>query len=363
MYIPLFLLPLFMLFSIILLFEKYGNHSSIPASSPSSHLSSNITPFDVSLLKYSSITPITILSCIFHLFSLGYLRIKDGRIMETKQYHGDQVLECIFEHLFSDTSEITFHDLKNKIPHVMQDLTPIKNEKMHEKWEKKSLTCKTLSLVFSWFSVYVSTVIPMYIQFQSIIFSIVVAVVVSSFLYTAWIYLLPQFIMHFYLLCTKNRNGIFFFHGRGVYISICSKIYLVKEAFTFFIIFFFTGIFPFLYFVEPGLKNYDYILGFLVSIFCSFFMWLYARHFPKLTERGKEESMEIKSFEDFINTSSENTLEKCMNENMMYYLNMLPYTLVLGKHEKWKRRFEKISMERIAEERREMEECMRECIN
>lgn len=148
MYIPLFLLPLFMLFSIILLFEKYGNHSPIPTSSPSSHLSPNITPFDISLLKYSSITPITILSCIFQLSSLGYLRIKDGRIMEIKQYHGDTVFECIFTHIFSDTSEITFHDLKKKCLVSCKTLLRLRKRKCMKNGRRKVLHAKHFLLFF-----------------------------------------------------------------------------------------------------------------------------------------------------------------------------------------------------------------------
>lgn len=289
-----------------------------------------LNSLDVAYIKKGSVNNNDVVSLLIYLANKGYLSIDDSEkngdeiiITKLKDYDGNNEEERrFFVGLFSHGDVVTDNDLKESFYTTINSIIGSKS-----KLKNKSLV---FDLNSSWKRV------PLYFIFLiCMLFSIVIPIIgyreyhlllsICSTYFFGTLFIALGCALIYDSNNTKSR----------IYISmVCCMIGLFILSVI--------GI----YIVDINLVLGDvvYSIGFIISIICAILIYLFYIIVTRRTDYGTQILGRINGFKNFLDTVEKEKLEMLVEENPLYFYDILPYTYVLGISNKWIKKFEDIAL-------------------
>ncbi len=326
----IYIIPLGLAIWAYLIWNKYGKDDTV-IDVVEFYPPEGLNSLDIAYIKKGSVNSKDVVSLLIYLANKGYLKIDDTKnkkdkftISKLKEYDGNNDEEKKFlVGLFKNKDTVTNKDLEEKfyktINSIIMKKNNIKNKNLifDNKASKKRFNLYFMFLTCMLFSV----VIPA-IGYRE---------------YSLIFYLLPIYFIGSLATClissliydnnNKKSNVI-------ISLIICFIGLLITSSYGIAIIGY-----------DIIFRDIVYLIGFIISTFSSLIVYLFYIIVTKRTEYGTKMLGRINGFKTFLETAEKEKLELLVEENPMYFYDILPYTYVLGISNKWIKKFEDITIE------------------
>lgn len=252
----------------------------------------------------------------------GYIKIssKDNKkrsknfvITKVKDYNGtDKNEKMFFNGLFKSSDEVTFNDLYDKFYTTTNKIQRNVNSKENilKAFDKSSLIKSGLIVLI-------------------ILISFCTSLIFSIFDYYSGFFNMEDF------------SPLFPSIGLGIIIYL----YIVKKYKELAGVIFLTIATWIGFTLEFILKDSNYLISHIIGLISIIGMIIILKIIPKRTQYGNEMLGKLKGFKNFLKTAEKEKLELLVEQDPIYFYNILPYTYVLGVSDKWIKKFESISMQ------------------
>lgn len=311
-----------------LLWRKYGNDDPIVKISCSKP-PKGCTSAELGFFYKGESTSNDIMTILLELANKGYIKVQETfetslfvknrsyNIIKLKDYDGKNEYEkMFFEEIFKTKTEVSEQELNKSLNVILKKVEKkIESKKNIKKVFEDTGELKGKLVLFIGLLVLIFTlVIPMYKLYDSYGIFISIPLIIFEYLGYISIKAIPEYDF------SKKRSLIFaiilfmeFIFFMTVPVAVVTRLFYFELSY-----------------------NVTYFVGLV-----SFAVILFIRHYmSKRTKFGTEILGEILGFEEYLVSVTVEELKDELNENPLYYYEILPYAYVLGIADEWIKKFE-----------------------
>lgn len=325
----IYIIPISLVICAYQIWNKYGKDDMV-IDVVEFYPPDNLNSLDIAYINKGSVNNNDVVSLLIYLANKGYLKIDDKKsrgikftITKIKDYDGNNEEEKLFlRGLFSTGDVVTNKDLEESF------YTTINSIIMNKRFSKNKRVIFDINAS--------SKRIKLYIMFLICMLFSVICPLIG---YREYSLILIVILIYFIgTLITSLVSSSIYDHNNKKINIIASMIMCIIGL----VIISIYGI---------NIVGYDlifrdvvYFIGFIISIICSLLVYLFYIIVIKRTEYGNKMLGRINGFRNFLESVEKDKLEMLVEENPMYFYDILPYTYVLGLSNKWINKFEDIAM-------------------
>lgn len=316
-----------------LLWRKYGDDDPIVKISCSKP-PKEYTSTELGFFYKGESTANDIMTILIELANKGYLKIqetfetvlfvknKSFNIVKIKDYDGKNEYEkMFFEELFKTKTEVSEQELNKILDVTLKKIEKkVESKKNIKKIFEDTGELKGKLILFIGLLVLIFTLtVPMYMLYDSYGIFISIPLIIFECLGYISVKTIPEYDF------SKKRNLIFaivlfveFIIFMTIPVTIVTRLFYFDLSY-----------------------NVTYFVGLV-----AFALILFIRHYmAKRTKFGTEILGQILGFKEYLENIKVEELEKQLNENPLYYYEILPYAYVLGIVDEWIDKFENIKVD------------------
>lgn len=324
----IYTIPIILVIYAYIIWNKYGKDDTV-IDIVEFYPPEGLNSLDIAYINKGNVNNNDVVSLLIYLANKGYLKIDDKKskgikftITKIKDYDGNNDDERqFFTGLFSKSTSVTNKDLEEKFYTTINSIiikNNIRNKKLifDSNASKKRIKLYIMFLICTLFSI----IIPL-IGYKE--YTLILYILPIYFISTLVIGLCSSLVYDY----NNKKSNIF------IGLTICFIGLTILSIYGISIVGY-----------DIVLKDIVYFIGFIISIFSSLLVYLFYIIVIKRTEYGTKMLGRVNGFKNFLETAEKEKLELLVEENPMYFYDILPYTYVLGISNKWIKKFEDIAM-------------------